>query len=362
MQDKDPAFSEAEPQKDGKRRIKGICWCGNPHLESFSPTYSECPHCGTLVLTEMPDASGLQVNDDQKDFYGRRYYESHLQNRYHYPSLEERARADLPERCLHWLRALLKYKLSPARLLELGSAHGAFIALLRLAEFEAKGLELSPSLVEFAQKTFHVPILLGPLEEQSIERSSIDGILLMDVLEHLPDPVGTLSRCFALLKSDGIILVQTPHYIEGKCYEEMTAHGDRFLAQLKADEHLYLFSQRSIREFFRRLGAEYLIFEPAIFSYYDMFFVASQTPISKIPAGQIEDRLRASPQGRMVQAMIDLQNEGEKFKDLLQRCEGQLQECEADRAARLEAIHELTRLLHEPFTLKLWRKIRALGK
>ena len=237
----------------------------------------------------------------------------------------------------------------------MGSMHGGFVALLNWAGFSASGLELSPWVAQFARETFHIPTLVGPVEEQSFGPGTLDVIAMMDVLEHFPDPIRTLKHCLALVKKNGILLIQTPQFPETKSYESMVAHGDRFLEHLKDDEHLYLFSQRSIREFFHRLGADHLIFETPVFSHYDMFFVASQAPISKIPADQIEERLRASPQGKMVQALIDLRNELEKFK-------GHLEECEADRAARLVAIQELTRLLHEPLYAKLVRKFRALGK
>ncbi|MGQ9532551.1 MAG: class I SAM-dependent methyltransferase, partial [Desulfotomaculales bacterium] len=118
-----------------------------------------------------------------------------------------RARTDLPERCLYWLRTLLKYKLPPGRVLELGCGHGGFVALLRWAGFEAIGLELSPWVVGFARQTFGIPTLLGPVENQVIEPSSLEAIVLMDVLEHLPNPLSTLRHCLELLKQDGIFVI-----------------------------------------------------------------------------------------------------------------------------------------------------------
>ncbi len=102
------------------------CWCGQTDLNDFSPEYFCCENCQTLVLKNWPPAERFDVIDDASDFYGRRYYESFVVQD-GYPSLAERARNDLNERCMHWMRTVLKYRLPPARTLELGCGHGGFV-------------------------------------------------------------------------------------------------------------------------------------------------------------------------------------------------------------------------------------------
>jgi 2-polyprenyl-3-methyl-5-hydroxy-6-metoxy-1,4-benzoquinol methylase len=327
------------------------CWCGNSNLLTFSPGYLRCPECKSLISLQVLNPKDSHVSNDEQDFYGKEYWFSHQEKDLGYGNINDRARSDLPERCLHWLRILLKYRLPPGNVLEIGSMHGGFVAMLNWAGFTASGLELSPWIVQFARKTFQIPVLLGPIEEQSLEPGTFDVIVLMDVLEHFPDPVRTLKHCLKLLKDNGVLIIQTPQYPEEGTYEAMATAGDRFLEHLKAEEHLFLFSQRSIRKFFRRLGADHLIFETPIFSHYDMFFVVSRAPISKIPADQIEERLRVSPQGRIVQALLDLQGQ---FDGLHIR----LQACEADRAARLQVIQNYEQSVSWRMTAPL-RSVRA---
>ncbi len=252
------------------------CWCGNPELERFSSEYLHCPACETLVLANPPTANALLVTDDDAALYGRNYFER-MAERHGLPTLEDRARFDLHERCLYWLRSLLRYRQPPARILELGSAHGAFVALMRWAGFDATGLDLSPELVERARRRFDVPILEGPIESHDLPEGSMDAVVLMDVLEHLAQPEETLRRCFRLLKPDGLFFLQTPQYREGKSLAQMQEEGDPFLRMLLPDQHLYLFSQSSVRLLLQRLGAEHVVFEPAIFSAYDMSLVVSRT-------------------------------------------------------------------------------------
>ena len=296
--------------------------------------------CGTLASLEGIDPEQLQVRDDETDFYGKQYWLNHQNIDLGFPDIYHRARNDLTERNLHWLKTLLKYRLPPAKVLELGCSHGSFVALLRQAGYDASGVEMSPWVVEFGQKTFGVPISVGPIEAINIAPASLDVIALMDVLEHLPDPVATMAHCLALLKPDGLLLIQTPQFKEGTNYTALVETKGAFLDQLKADEHLYLFSACSVTRLFQRLGAEYIQFEPAIFDQYDMFFAVSRAPLVSQTFAQMEAAILATPNGRLALALLDLR---ERELDLTR----QMQESESDRAARGEQIEALTAMLKE---------------
>jgi 2-polyprenyl-3-methyl-5-hydroxy-6-metoxy-1,4-benzoquinol methylase len=278
----------------------------------------------------------------------------HQQDAFGFPDIHTRARNDLAERNLHWLKVLLKYRLPPADVLELGCAHGSFVALMRQAGYQALGVEMSPWVVAFGQETFGVPIRTGPIESLDISPASLDAIALMDVMEHLPDPITTLRHCLELLKPEGLLVIQTPCFKEGVSYETLVETKDRFLEMLIPEEHIYLFSQRSAIEFFRRLCAECFHFETAIFVQYDMFFVVSRAPLAIRSAEEIEAALTASPHGRLTLALLDIYARESSALEQLQadktQLVSQLQAAEADRSARLEAIELLTDLLRESET------------
>lgn len=283
-----------------------ICWCGNADLAPFSPDYGECRVCGTLISFNGLPPEQLLVKDDEHDFYGKQYWLDHQAEDLNFPDIHARARGDLSERNLHWLKALLKYRLPPASVLELGCAHGSFVALLRQSGYDASGVEMSPWVVNFARETFGIPVEVGPVETLDLPAGNLDVIALMDVLEHLPDPEATMARCLELLKPDGLLLIQMPEFKESVSYAALTESRSPFLEQMKADEHLYLFSQRSARDLFRRLGAEHIVFEPAIFAHYDMFLVASRAPLAENTPESIEAALLATTNGRFALALLDL--------------------------------------------------------
>ena len=315
------------------------CWCGNTLLEPFSTDYLRCASCETLVIARMPAPEYLLVDDDARDFYGKQYFKR-MTEEHGLPPIEQRSRTDLPERCIYWLRDFLKYKLPPGRILELGCAHGGFVALLRRAGFDATGLELSPWLADFARKTFDVPVLVGPVESQDLAAGSLDAVVLMDVLEHLGNPAATLSRCLSLLKSDGIFFLQTPRYREGKTLREMEDEKDPFLDMLKPDQHLYLFSKSSLRFLFQGLGVKCVSFEPAIFGSYDMAAVAGRNTLACFSEDQVASRMESCSCGRIPLALLDLDKQ-------LQELRARNMQCEADSAARLKNNDILDKLLVE---------------
>jgi 2-polyprenyl-3-methyl-5-hydroxy-6-metoxy-1,4-benzoquinol methylase len=282
------------------------CWCGNTDFLPFGPEYRECQACETLVSKRGLSDEKLVVRNDETDFYGKGYWFDHQQQELGFPDIEARARNDLPERNLHWLKALLKYCLPPANVLEIGCSSGSFVALMRHAGYEASGVEMSPWVVAFGKKTFDVPIRIGPVESLDFPLSSFDVIALMDVLEHLPDPEATMRYCLRLLKPDGLLLIQAPQFKKGMSYNALVESHSQFLAQLKSEEHLYLFSERSVKELFRRLGAECICFEPAIFAQYDMFLAVSRMLLQVNTTQQIESALLKTSTGRIVLALLDM--------------------------------------------------------
>lgn len=322
--------------------IARTCWCKSENLVYFSSEYKVCLDCQTLVSQAGLTNENLLVEDDALDFYGKKYWLSHQQIDLKYPNIFERSVNDLPERCLHWLRTTLKYQLPKGNLraLELGCCHGGFVFLLKQLGYCAKGLELSEWVVNYAKETFHIDVYHGPLETQSIPKNSLDIIFLMDVFEHLPEPEKTLGHILTLLKTDGLLIFQLPCYIENKTYEEMIQEKSYFLEQLKSDEHLYLYSKSAIQKLFHQFNINHIQFENAIFFQYDMFLVASRSPLKINSPEEIQQFLAQSPETRLIQAMLNLYERNNEIARLWQ-------ESELDRSARLDVIHRQQEMLNK---------------
>jgi SAM-dependent methyltransferase len=317
-----------EPQRHTRRD----CWCGNRSLKLFSSSYRLCETCGTVVSQAGLANEAYLVQNDETDFYGKKYWLDHQAQELGLPPIRERARLDLPERCLYWLRNLLSYRRPPAKVLELGAAHGAFVALMRWTGFDAIGLEMSPWVADLARQTFGVPMLVGPIEKQDFAPGSFDVVVAHDVMEHLPDPVSTLHRAVDLLAPDGLLIIQMPEYPDGKSHAELLATKDRFLEHIKEpSEHLYLYSQRAVRKFLIQLDLNFVEFRPAFFDY-DMYFVAARQAQQCCEPGVIETFLQTGPLRRLLLGLFDKATEQERTAALWRAAE-------EDRAARLAIIN-----------------------
>jgi SAM-dependent methyltransferase len=209
--------------------------------------------------------------------------------------------------------------------LEVGCAHGGFVALLGWAGYEAVGTEMSPWVSRFAHETFGVNVLTGLVEDQDFKAGSFDVIVLNDVIEHLPDPARTMGHCGGLLADGGVFMIQTPEYKEHLGYKDLVDSNDLFIKHMekKSDEHLYLYSRRSAGQLFARLGFGHLEFSNPIFPY-DMTFVASRAPVTVQDDAAVSRALEKRPVGRLVQALLDKAYESNDRWWAMQRLEARL--------------------------------------
>ena len=281
------------------------CWCDSPRFSPFGNGYHRCDSCQTLVVDGGTAGFDPRVRDESADLYGQNYWFAHQTDHLGLPDLVARARSDLSERCAFWLRTLLTVMVPPARVLEIGCGHGGFVSLLAQAGFDAAGLELSPGVVDFARRTFGVPMLTGPIEDQHIPDASLDAVVMMDVMEHLPDPVGTMRRCVRLLAPGGVLLVQTPCYPAHRSLADLTTAGHQFPMMLDPGEHPFLFSQQSAAALLARVGAGHVRFVPPAYPPYDMSFVAAAGPLPSVDPADADAAIATTPAGRVVLALLD---------------------------------------------------------
>jgi SAM-dependent methyltransferase len=323
-------------------RVARACWCGGELGEEIGRHYRCCNACGAAVLAVLPAPEHFEVSDDERDFYGKRYWTDYSRTR-NLPDIRERVRSDLSERCVFWLERLLEVAQPPGRALEIGCGHGAFVRLMRELGFDACGTELSGWVVEFAKRAFDVPVLRGRLETLDLE-PGFKCIAAFDVLEHLNDPLETARRCGDLLAPDGVLLLQTP------CYRGEGPDWSMF----QEDEHIHLFTEASIRLLLARAGFREVLVRPSLFPY-DMWVVATRGQLHMRTGDEVETvgdwRLPVA-----FRSLLDLSREMRGTREDLALAEAdraarltqveeltaQLRESEADRAARLAQVEELT--------------------
>ena len=297
------------------------CWCGaDATITTNHPEYLECPSCSTACYAGARPKLTAPSGDPEGFLYGESYWREHMSD-LGYPDIHSRARTDLTERCQYWLSVLLRHRLPPGGVMELGCAHGGFLKLASAAGFDVLGIEMSPQIAQLGPRLFGVEVVQGPLETVPLEHRQFEAICLFDVLEHLPAPIQTISVAVQALRAGGLLVIQTPEYQPGRGAD---------WTHFKTPEHLFLFSYASLVAFLERLGLVHIDRIPAVFPG-DQMVVASAAPLSTHSPETVVAALMASPERRMVLAQQDMYHE--------------LSHCPATRAAEAKLSGAPMRLL-----------------
>lgn len=103
-----------------------------------------------------------------------------------------------------------------ARLLDVGSGPGHFLRAAMRVGYHATGVELNPGLARLAAETSGAEMVAGdalalPRLLAGRERS-FDMVTLLDVIEHMRDPVQLLRDAATFVAPGGVLLVYTPNH------------------------------------------------------------------------------------------------------------------------------------------------------
>ncbi len=156
---------------------------------------------------------------------------------------------------LKWINRYAK----KGKLLDIGCALGFFLELAREQGWKVEGLELADYAYSYTKKVLKIPVQKKTLEQVKFPSGSFDAITLFDVIEHLPDPKRTVAEMGRVLKKGGVISITTPNIgsvvarLLGKNWEEVR----------RVREHIYFFSEETLRKMLESLGFEILRVETA---------------------------------------------------------------------------------------------------
>lgn len=95
-------------------------------------------------------------------------------------------------------------------LLDVGAGLGLMVRTARDAGLEAHGIEPSAHLVEQAKILHDVELTHGVFPHALLEGKRFDIVTLVDLIEHVADPVSVLRASAKALKPDGVCVAITP--------------------------------------------------------------------------------------------------------------------------------------------------------
>ena len=111
-----------------------------------------------------------------------------------------------------WVRALTALPFQAGRVLDLGCAFGFATRMLERRGYDAVGIDSSPDYIAHARHANPLgTYLLADAAHVPLPDAGFDGILFLDVLEHIADEDGAVREIARLLKSGGTLVVSVPH-------------------------------------------------------------------------------------------------------------------------------------------------------
>lgn len=197
----------------------------------FDLTYYQCQNCG-LIFQAVGESQAADPN-----FYEQTY-------RKVYQAQEEPTAKDLRiqrQRAMHKVQYLQGFGVDRInRALDIGASTGVFLETIA-EKLQAQTMGVEPGKVyrQYAEaRGIAMATSLDDLLQTKPER--FDLVSMMHVLEHLPDPLPTLSTIReSLLTPDGYLLIEVPNFYAHDSYE---------LA------HLMCFTPHSLRQMLMQAG------------------------------------------------------------------------------------------------------------
>lgn len=141
-----------------------------------------------------------------------------------------------------------------SKVLDIGTAGGAFLDAAQKFGYQTTGLEPSQFLVQRGQAR-GLNLHLGTIRENNLPAASFDMICLWDVIEHLVDPKEDLKMIRRLLKPNGILLINFPDI--GTTQAKLA--GEKFWWILSV--HLHHFSRKTIELITAKTGFKTVYFQ-----------------------------------------------------------------------------------------------------
>jgi SAM-dependent methyltransferase len=201
-----------------------------------------CRACRTAFVSPQPSAEYL----DQ--FYSR--FHQNLSAGGGYEQIEPRMQADFPAKTTLVRRVAQGLSAAP-RILDVGCGKGYFVRACIDAGLDARGVDLSDTAIRYARDTLKVPAECGRVEDLPESSGAFDVVTFWATIEHVPDPVATLSAIRRVLRPGGHLLLDT-------------GLGDDWLDRLlpgvtqwyDPPQHLWVFSEPGMRVALRAAGLE----------------------------------------------------------------------------------------------------------
>lgn len=220
--------------------------CGHAHFDALLNKdgfdLARCHACGLIFVSNPP-------TDEQR---------AHLysfESGYHAVLNVDAASKAFHEREAALNLRVLRCHVQSGRLLDIGCSTGIFLNAARASGWSGQGLEYSPDSSKIAREVHGLDVKTGELRADSYPPNSFDVVTFWDVIEHLPDPLATLSLVGGIMAPGGLLVLKTPN-ADG-LYPRLSlrlAHRLGFWGHAEPPGHLYQFNVATLTRLAQQAG------------------------------------------------------------------------------------------------------------
>jgi SAM-dependent methyltransferase len=196
-----------------------------------------CASCALVYVDALPDRSALERVYDEGYYTGEAYVDYIGERDKRIASA--RAQADR-----------LVQQQPGGRLLDVGCAAGFFLEAAA-THYEVTGVELSEWATRQVRKSLRHRVVTGDLYDGAFPDRHFDVVTMWDVIEHLADPVGTLTEVARVMRPGGLLAISTGN-VEGP----LAQHDLDGWGLMGPPWHLFYFSPKTIEHLLNVTGFE----------------------------------------------------------------------------------------------------------
>lgn len=133
------------------------------------------------------------------------------------------------------------------RLLDVGSHCGFFLRRARGMGWELTGVEPSANACALGREHFDLDIVHGTLAEAAFPGQSFDVVTLVDVFEHVEQPVSLLREVHRVIDRNGVLFIKVPNIVYYLAKRRLARMLGIDAEIFDAKEHVAHYSSRTLR-------------------------------------------------------------------------------------------------------------------
>lgn len=207
----------------------------------------ECGECGAVYLNRIMDEEEIRAA------YGPDYYLSDDK-----PDDAQKVRRfggpiEFVLRSFRGRRAgFVNRVIPPGPILDVGCGRGLMLALLKKRHSRSvAGIQLSTEIAARIRAEHQIEIHEKPLPEAGLPEAHFSGVTLWHVLEHVGDPIETLSTAHRILTPEGRLVLEIPNLDN-----PLTDSRPERWFEIDFPNHCMLYTPKSLRALLDRTGFE----------------------------------------------------------------------------------------------------------